>query len=151
MAEIGPGYMESMADDGVVGSTPALHSFSSVSGEVFAPTSNNSGFGPGNWQANLENPVLFTSAVGSASRQHTGLSKQILLEIGPRSALAGPLRQIFTHNSSSASYIPTLARRTDSIEGWLSALGHLHVRHFRLNLQRLMPTGDALSDLPPYP
>jgi acyl transferase domain-containing protein len=46
MADIGPDYLKSMTDAGIVGSTPTLPFFSSVSGEFFAPTSKSGGFGP---------------------------------------------------------------------------------------------------------
>ncbi|KAM4065795.1 acyl transferase domain-containing protein [Hirsutella rhossiliensis] len=124
MAEIGGEYYASMTDAGVVGNVHTLPFFSSVSGEFFAPAAK-SRFGPIYWQTNLERPVLFTLVVRSAIQQHVGPSKQVFLEVGPHAALAGPLRQILTHNSSSASYVSTLSRRIDSAESWLSALGQL--------------------------
>jgi acyl transferase domain-containing protein len=150
MAEIGAEYYASMTDAGVVGNAHTLPFFSSVSGEFFAPAAR-SRFGPKYWRTNLECPVLFTSAVSSAIKQHVGPSKQVFLEVGPHAALVGPLRQILSQNSSSASYISSLARRTDSGESWLSALGQLFAQHVSFNLQALMPAGNALSDMPPYP
>ncbi|KJZ78545.1 hypothetical protein HIM_01936 [Hirsutella minnesotensis 3608] len=150
MADIGARYYASMADAGVVGNVHTLPFFSSVSGEFFAPAAK-SRFGPKYWQTNLERPVLFTSAVRSAIQQHVGPSKQVFLEVGPHAALAGPLRQILTHSSSSASYVSTLSRRADSAESWLSALGQLFTQHVSFNLQALTPAGNTLSDLPPYP
>ncbi|EFQ92956.1 hypothetical protein PTT_09821 [Pyrenophora teres f. teres 0-1] len=150
MAEVGAEYRQNMTNAGVVGKVHTLPYFSSVSGEPFAPAGK-SRFGPRYWQTNLERPVLFTSAVSSAIKQHTGPSKQVFLEVGPHAALAGPLRQILTQHSSSASYVSTLARRNDSMESWLSALGQLFAHHVPFDLCALMPAGNALSDLPPYP
>lgn len=150
MVEIGSEYFASMADAGVVGKAHALPFFSSVSGELFAPGSK-SEFGPKYWQTNAECPVLFKSAVSAAAKHHVGPSKQIFLEVGPHAALAGPVRQILTQNSSSASYISTLTRRADSAESFLSALGQLFSQHVPFDLQTLMPAGKALSDLPTYP
>ncbi|KAI3094809.1 hypothetical protein CBS147333_9920 [Penicillium roqueforti] len=150
MAEIGTQYKASMTDAGVVGNVHTLPFFSSVSGQYFAPAAK-SRFGPKYWQTNLECPVLFTSAVRAAIKQHVGPSKQVFLEVGPHAALAGPMRQILTHSSSSAAYISSLTRRTDSAESWLSALGQLFAQHVPFNLQALMPTGKTLSDLPSYP
>ncbi|KAJ5259397.1 hypothetical protein N7478_012378 [Penicillium angulare] len=150
MVEVGSEYNANMTDAGIVGNVHSIPFFSSVSGEIFAPA-DKSRFGPKYWQTNLERPVLFTSAVSSAIKQHTGSSKQVFLEVGPHSAMAGPLRQILTHNSSKASYISTLARRTDSSESWLSALGQLFSQHVPFDLEKLMPTGHAISDLPSYP
>ncbi|CAG8888844.1 unnamed protein product [Penicillium egyptiacum] len=150
MAEIGAQYNVSMTDAGVVGNAHTIPFFSSISGQYLAPAAK-SRFGPKYWQTNLECPVLFTSAVSSTIKQHVGPSKQVFLEVGPHAAMAGPLRQILTQSSSSASYISTLTRRTDSAESWLSALGQLFAQHVSFNLQALMPTGNALSDLPPYP
>ncbi|KAL6890027.1 hypothetical protein GGI43DRAFT_425686 [Trichoderma evansii] len=150
MVEIGAEYFASMADAGVAGEANTVPFFSSVSGELFVPGSENK-FGPKYWQKNLESPVLFKSAVSAAVKHHAGPSKQVFLEVGPHAALAGPVRQILTHNSSSASYISTLTRRTDSAESWLSALGQLFSQHVSFDLHTLMPTGNALSDLPTYP
>ncbi|KAL4985505.1 acyl transferase domain-containing protein [Aspergillus falconensis] len=150
MAEIGTQYKASMTDAGVVGNVYILLFFSSVSSQYFAAAAK-SKFGPKYWQTNLECPVLFTSAVRAAIKQHVGPSKQVFLEVGPHAALAGPMRQILTHSSSSPAYISSLTRRTDSAESWLSALGQLFAQHVPFNLQALMPTGKALSDLPSYP
>lgn len=134
----------------IVGKVHTIPFYSSVTGEFFAPAAK-SRFGPRYWRTNLECPVLFTSAVDSVIEQHVGPSKQVFLEIGPHAVLAGgPLRQILSHNSSSASYISTLTRRTDSAGNWLSALGQLYVQHVPFDLEALMPTGKALSDLSPY-
>ncbi|KAG4443875.1 hypothetical protein IFR05_000641 [Cadophora sp. M221] len=149
MAEIGPEYEASMTAAGVVGKVHTIPFFSSVSGEFFAPAGK-SRFGPKYWRHNLQRPVLFNSAVNSAIMQQIGPSKQIFLEVGPHAALAGPLRQILTQNSSTGSYISTLSRRTDSAESWLSALGHLWSQHVSFNLHALMPAGKTLSDLPIY-
>lgn len=150
MEEVGADYRKNMTTAGVEGSAHTLPFFSSVSGEYFTPAAK-SRFGPRYWQMNLERPVLFNSAVSSSIKKHIGPSKQVFLEVGPHSALAGPLRQILTANSSSASYIPTLVRKANSTESWLSALGQLFAQHVPFDLQALMPTGNALSDLPAYP
>ncbi|KAL4973127.1 thiolase-like protein [Aspergillus desertorum] len=73
MAEIGSQYKASMTDAGVVGNVHTLPFFSSVSGQYFAPAAK-SRFGPKYWQTNLECPVLFTSAVRAAIKQHVGPS-----------------------------------------------------------------------------
>ncbi|KAF3480038.1 uncharacterized protein GIQ15_07014 [Arthroderma uncinatum] len=150
MEEIGAKYHAAMTNAGVVGKVHTVPFFSSVEGELLVPAAS-SRFGPKYWQTNLECSVLFTSAVSSAIERHAGPSTQVFLEVGPHAALAGPLRQIITHKSSSASYISTLTRRNDSAENWLSALGQLFVHHVPFNLQDLMPAGNTLSDLPPYP
>jgi acyl transferase domain-containing protein len=149
MVEIGAEYHASMTAAGIVGKVHTIPFYSSVSGELFTPAAK-SRFGPRYWRTNLECPVLFTSAVSSVIEQHVGPSKQVFLEIGPHAVLAGPLRQILSHKSSSASYISTLTRRTDNAENWLSALGQLFVQHVPFDLEALMPTGRALSNLPPY-
>ncbi|PYH37625.1 type I polyketide synthase [Aspergillus neoniger CBS 115656] len=150
MAEIGTQYKVSMTDAGVVGNVHTLPFFSSVSGQYLVPIAKDR-FGPEYWQTNLERPVLFTSAVRAAIKQHVGPSKQVFLEVGPHAALAGPMRQILNHSSSSAAYISSLTRGTDCAESWLSALGQLFVQHVPFNLQALMPSGKPLSDLPSYP
>src|SRR6266516_2892413 len=63
---------------------------------------------PSYWRQNLENPVLFNSAVNTILKDRP--ANKLFLEIGPHSALAGPLRQISKGSGIQASYVPTLVR-----------------------------------------
>lgn len=71
--------------------------------------------GPDHWVKNLAQPVLFSAALESicASDSH-GTNVDFLLEIGPHSALAGPIRQILSTSSlekHDISYYSCLTRR----------------------------------------
>ncbi|KAK6852913.1 hypothetical protein PG995_011464 [Apiospora arundinis] len=73
----------------------------------------------------------------------------ILLEIGPHSALAGPLRQICKEQNVSPSYISTLSRGKNDTSVFLESLGQLYCSGFPLKYPRTTHT-KVLSDLPPY-
>lgn len=62
--------------------------FSSVTGKLIPAASE---IQTAYWCQNMENPVLFHSAVTSMLQNHPC---DILVEIGPHSAMAGPIRQI---------------------------------------------------------
>ncbi|KAJ5752415.1 hypothetical protein N7520_009332 [Penicillium odoratum] len=148
MLAFGDAYHKSMIDSGVLGQAPVIPFFSSVTGGRLASTKINP-LGPHYWQANLERPVLFRDAVTSII-QSDDVFNPIFLELGPHSALAGPLRQILTQEMSSASYIPSLIRRQNSTENLLQAIGKLYTLHIPVNLRSLIPGGSAVSDLPAY-
>ncbi|TEA20888.1 Highly reducing polyketide synthase gloL [Colletotrichum sidae] len=85
-------------------SPPKIAFYSSVSP---AKLDRGSEFGPEYWQRNLESPVLFRQAVTSLLQTS---SAALHLEVGPHSALAGPLKQIYTENAISPPYLSALKR-----------------------------------------
>ncbi|KAF4884019.1 Highly reducing polyketide synthase FUM1 [Colletotrichum fructicola] len=108
------------------------------------------------WRSNLESPVLFDAAVTSLVSEHQSKSsgKLMFLEIGPHSAMAGPLRQILTKVSLELSYATCLVRSMDSTESLLTALGQLWQQGVSVDFNRLTnPNGNArvVTDLPTYP
>ncbi|KAJ3962935.1 hypothetical protein N0V92_000371 [Colletotrichum tropicale] len=108
------------------------------------------------WRSNLESPVLFDAAVTSLVSQHQSKSsnKLMFLEVGPHSAMAGPLRQILTKVSLELSYASCLVRSRDSTESFLTALGQIWQQGVSVDFNRLTnPTGTArvVTDLPTYP
>lgn len=119
--------------------------FSSVTGSLV-----DFGLGPKYWQQNMESPVLFKMAVSSILR-HEIAESATFLEVGPHSALAGPLRQLLNHEGSKPSYVATMIRNRDCVEPFLSAIGSLWSLQFPVGLKALTPSGLCLSDLPPYP
>ena len=121
--------------------------FSSVTGKLFEPGQT---LDLKYWQQNLESPVLFNSAVTCLLRHPLG-QNPIFVEIGPHSALGGPLRQIFAHNSSTAQYATLMLRQQSCIDSLLSAIGKLWTLNIAMNLRVLAPTGRFLPGLPPYP
>ncbi|KAF4958443.1 hypothetical protein FGADI_2365 [Fusarium gaditjirri] len=115
------------------------------------------------WSANLTSPVLFNQAMQTAL-ECKDLAIDTLIEIGPHSALSGPIRQIKAHLSADkVQYIPTLIRGARCAEKVLKLAGELFPRDYPVDLSRitaieeLSPSGKVTSrrghlivDLPPY-
>jgi acyl transferase domain-containing protein len=104
------------------------------------------------WRRNLESPVKFFPAVKAmiASQQS---QDQLYLEIGPHSALSGPLRQIFktTPAKGRLTYLSTTTRGKDGLECILRMCGQLYLQAVDLRLEKLTPGAETLTDLPAYP
>ncbi|KAF5025548.1 hypothetical protein F66182_2356 [Fusarium sp. NRRL 66182] len=148
MAEFGQDYYRNMLGK-VSGNTPSKPFFSSVTGALLHPSKDNRELGPGYWQKNLESSVLFRGAV-SGILQDSTISNPVFLEIGPHSALSGPLRQILVRESSTAPYISSLTRKQNSAENLLSAIGKLYLLHVEPDFKALLK-GDCVPNLPCYP
>lgn len=101
------------------------------------------------WVQNLVSPVLFFSAVRAVTDTIT--SPKAFLEIGPHSALAGPVRQIIRVKAKEAHYIPTLVRNEDAMVALLKTAGELWISNVDLDFESINPPGDLLTDLPTYP
>ncbi|KAJ5124866.1 Acyl transferase/acyl hydrolase/lysophospholipase [Penicillium bovifimosum] len=101
------------------------------------------------WRQNLESPVLFTEAIQSIPAS----GSPIFIEIGPHSALAAPLRQIFrTLAVKSPVYIPTLFRYDEDVQSQLlKTAGQVFASGAAVNLSKIIEPGKPLTDLPPYP
>ncbi|KAH7371058.1 hypothetical protein BKA66DRAFT_498750 [Pyrenochaeta sp. MPI-SDFR-AT-0127] len=149
MVALGTDYYQAMVRSGVVGKVPKIPFFSSVTGTLLANTKSGQ-LGPKYWQANLERPVLFKSAL-TALLQSELINDEVFLELGPHSALAGPLRQILTSESSKAAYVPSLVRRQNSVENLLQVIGKLYTLNVSVDFKELMVNGSCVTDLPIYP
>ncbi|PLB37997.1 ketoacyl-synt-domain-containing protein [Aspergillus candidus] len=104
------------------------------------------------WRQNLDSPVLFSTAIQTilddAPEPH------IFLEIGPHSALSGPLRQILAShkNGTECVYVPSLRRHEDLVKAILDTAGTLHIQGIdRIDFEAINGPGSLLGDLPPYP
>ncbi|KAI0593381.1 hypothetical protein F4775DRAFT_607795 [Biscogniauxia sp. FL1348] len=151
MAEVGGEYYNSLRSAGVTGRPAQKLFFSSVIGKLLEDDAEEDPkLGPKYWQTNFESPVLFKSAVTDLL-SHPDIKNPVFLEIGPHAALAGPLRQIMARENKPAPHVPTLARRANGVESFLSALGRLFTLHVEVNFKALMPTGTTMPDLPRYP
>ncbi|KAI0843956.1 hypothetical protein F5Y00DRAFT_256398 [Daldinia vernicosa] len=129
------------------------------------------------WRANLESPVRFSDAVSNLIRQNADCALdhdpiKVLVEIGPHSALKGPLEQILkSMNQTQIAYAgSTLKRGEDSRKSILQPVGALYCLNARTNLVAVNAVdnddgrlyGDELNDkydlihgctavdLPPY-
>ena len=100
------------------------------------------------WQTNLTSPVRFYSALQKLLHQ---VPNNVLIEIGPHSTLAGPIRQICSEAEMDGIYIPTMSRGKDRSETLLAALGQLYQQGVSFNFELLTVGGQMLTDLPLYP
>ena len=146
MAEIGERY-HSLLESNIHEKAPRKLFFSSVTGGLWDKSTT---LGRKYWQQNMELPVLFREAFSNILQHPIG-QNPVFVEIGPHSALAGPIRQVLAYESSRAPYISTLVRNENCVESLLSAVGKLYTLQVPIDLKALVPTGSCLSDLPPYP
>ncbi|KAI1181966.1 hypothetical protein F5B17DRAFT_450613 [Nemania serpens] len=108
---------------------------SSVTGELklnFKP-------GPDYWRQNLESPVKFTQAM-TRMTELEGLGINHIIEIGPHSALAGPIRQLRDKlgvSSRDLEYTATLSRGENSVTRLLDLAGALFIKGYPLDLARV--------------
>ncbi|CAI4212777.1 unnamed protein product [Parascedosporium putredinis] len=113
------------------------------------------------WVNNLTQPVKFSQALTDMCTPATGRKEiDILIEIGPHSALEGPVKQILkaiTCTTKKPTYLSTLVRNKDAVETTLNLAGSLFVRGSMLAFQGVnFPNGSAkplrpLKDMPRYP
>ncbi|KAJ5578021.1 uncharacterized protein N7459_006985 [Penicillium hispanicum] len=101
------------------------------------------------WRRNLESPVLFSSAVQNLLNDRKAQAT-LFVEIGSHSTLAGPLRQIVSHQSVQSHYIPTLLKNTNQVHCVLKAVGELYSQGCHVEFAAIHP-GKILTDLPLYP
>lgn len=103
------------------------------------------------WQSSYDNPVLFNTAIQKLILSRSvNAAPLMLVEIGPHSALAGPIRQIIKECQRDVSYIPTLVRGEDATHNLLSAAGKLYLKGIELDFQAINRGGQVLADLPSY-
>ena len=137
-----------------VQSTVEFHS--SLKGARVAPSTLTTTY----WVKNLTSPVLFQQAIQSlcgTSGDLTERNVDIIIEIGPHSALQGPMRQILQSVEGSSRTIqsmPSLIRNEDSVSAMLSLSAHLFMSGCRMQLGNVnFPKGETpkiLTDLPTY-
>jgi acyl transferase domain-containing protein len=125
---------------------PVVPFYSSVIGKILKSPSDLSA---SYWVQNLVSPVLFYSAVNHIIS--TLPSPKTFLEVGPHSALAGPIRQALRNNDPNVDYVPTLVRNNSGVVDILHTVGHLWLRNIDIGFNHIVPTGKFLTDLPSYP
>ncbi|KAL6808135.1 hypothetical protein V8C40DRAFT_278958 [Trichoderma camerunense] len=106
-------------------------------------------FLPSSWRANLESPVLFHSGAVAIPNDDR-LSGCPYLEIGPHSALAGPLRQIYKEKGVTKAYVSALARGEHSTKSTLKAVGQLYTVGADIDFGAMNEHGVTLPNLPGY-
>ena len=144
MHAYGGPYEESIQEV-VSANSPNIPFFSTVTGEIIdKPKTFNAAY----WRRHLQNPVLFDTAIKKIIK--ADFQNPVFLEIGPHSALAGPLRQIFQAENVSLTYFPTLQRGKDDTESMYTAVGSLWRNNVDVDFKVLNPVGSVLTDLPSY-
>ncbi|KAJ5728671.1 uncharacterized protein N7483_003179 [Penicillium malachiteum] len=136
-------------------STATATFFSSVTGHIAEP----SNLGAAYWVQNLTSPVLFANALSKMCVDEDS-RPNLLMEIGPHSALKGPILDTLKVLSSVASkigYAPTVVRNTDPAQSVLDAAGAVFVRGGTIDINTINfpisggATRAFLRDLPRYP
>ncbi|KAK5653765.1 hypothetical protein OQA88_7922 [Cercophora sp. LCS_1] len=117
-------------------------------------------FGPAYWVSNLVSQVKFSAAAQlvaeHASAAYT-TANNVVIEVGPHAALAGPLRQSLSNFrlSSGASfkyeYIPCLVRNESAVRTVLALAGKVFESGALLQFNGVSPRGKVISGLPKYP
>ncbi|KAE9375121.1 BcPKS8, polyketide synthase [Stipitochalara longipes BDJ] len=112
---------------------------------------------PSYWVDNLTQSVRFSEAVSSMCRPIDGYKTGVshIVEIGPHSALAGPVKQILKAcERTEIAYLSPLTRKRDAVETALDMASALFVKGVNLNLDSINLTRqqpELLIDMPRYP
>ena len=123
--------------------------------------------GPSYWVTNMLSPVEFSDSLRSLclgvsdEQRERGLKSavDILIELGPHSALAGPIKQILqadpTLRTSSVRYFSALTRNKNAVETSLQLASQLFKSGYPIDFNAINnPNGElghsTLVDLPPY-
>lgn len=137
---------------------PTCHMISSVTGSPVMESRPDIAY----WTANLVSPVLFSQAIQKLMTMN--LSVDTFIEIGPHSALSGPIREICKEsNFTQAHYLPTLKRDQHDGDQLLKVAGSLWARNAPINIDCVTKLeyvsesgtigyteGSTLVDLPTY-
>jgi acyl transferase domain-containing protein len=116
------------------------------------------------WSANLVSPVLFNQAVQTIAKSQRFADVALFVEIGPHSAMAGPIRQIKAQcQLPNLNDLPSLIRNADSVASLLKLAGELLLRDYDVDMVRVSAieesspsnkirhkSGSFLPDLPTY-
>ena len=118
-------------------------------------------FGPAYWVQNLVSKVRFSEAFETLYHVQNAQSSADLtcafIEVGPHSALSGPVHQMLASSSSKNYYIPTLVRDKDSVSCILDTVRRVFELGHSVKLEsiRTLSISDqpysVLHNLPPYP
>ncbi|RYP49852.1 hypothetical protein DL768_004507 [Monosporascus sp. mg162] len=162
MKEAAARYLEYLRDEkqATTSSLPKVAMFLTV--ETMQLTSPEKDISDSYWADNLKNPVLFHQGVELMLREIPNIN--LLVEVGPHPALAGPLRQTFEAiNKQSIVYQPTLKRGELSGNQLLRLAGNIWARDGPIDVRAVTGIesmagdgtidtneGTFLVDLPPY-
>ncbi|RMD41928.1 hypothetical protein DV735_g3244, partial [Chaetothyriales sp. CBS 134920] len=128
--------------------------YSSLLGEKLAP---NGTLGPSYWVDNLTKPVLFADSFKLLVED---AKPDVVVEIGPHSALEGPIKQIIKsingQPASKVRYLPSLVRNQQATASALKLAGGLFVLGQPINFAAVNQTSahshkpNLITDFAPY-
>ena len=110
------------------------------------------------WVQNLLSPVRFSEAIEKVLSSEVG-RPNIIVEVGPHSALAGPLKQLFFElpPDHRPLYLSSLERKRSDVEAMLVLVSNLFIQNVSIDIAKVnFPSGGAkantqvLTDLPTY-
>ncbi|KAK3343540.1 putative polyketide synthase, partial [Lasiosphaeria hispida] len=119
--------------------------------------------GPEHWVQNMTQPVLFAQSFHNMVAPDAQTQQvDVVVEVGPHSALAGPIRQSLTGASAlqklAVGYASCLERGADAVRTVQALAGFLVVRGYPVSTARANSPGGAkhtepkaLGSLPSYP
>lgn len=130
-----------------------------VSSVTGLPTS--AELGTSYWVDNLVSPVRFSDAIDSIARLHhkRGAGHAIFVEIGPHSAMAGPVRQCLSSPDVPKlgyDYLSVLQRKVDAVSSALTLAGRVFEGGVKLNFNEVSALAPGFHtalvepNLPPY-
>ncbi|KAL6900124.1 polyketide synthase [Trichoderma evansii] len=115
--------------------SPNVEFYSSLFGKKIESTSL---LDPSYWVENLTKPVLFSPAF---KELYLGTEPDIVIEVGPHSALEGPIKQILKTISPQVAlgvkYLPSLVRNQHATSSILNCAGSLFVKGYPINLRKI--------------
>lgn len=163
MKYVAQSYLEALGN--ILNRNPReVEFYSSVTGEWIETSK----LGAKYWVANLVSPVQFSKSLqnlclGTGSQRRKRRSAKVvvdvLIEIGPHSALSGPIKQNLQANNTLSSaeieYLSILVRNQNAVQTSLAVAGRLFRKGVAVDLHAVnFPSGPGshkvLVDLPPY-
>ncbi|KAK6211719.1 polyketide synthase [Colletotrichum tabaci] len=148
MALVEEDYLDSISDM-KIGPGSDVRFYSSVTGK----RASGHDLGPGYWVANMLGRVRFASSLKQLCRA----GADILVEVGPHSALAGPVKQIIQSDdalkASNIKYASALTRKYDAAQTVLAMAAKLLAEGVPVDLSAVNGAGgreNVVVDLPPY-
>ncbi|KAL2062583.1 hypothetical protein VTL71DRAFT_5655 [Oculimacula yallundae] len=146
MKSVAAKYLEYLMDVCLTPCDPKIPFFSSVNCSIITLGAE---LGPAYWVENLVSPVKFSTAMQSLLVAI--MSPKVFLEVGPHSALAGPIRQTLQSVKSNDHYISVQARGSNSYKDFLKSIGEMWLLKYPVDLKKLTLGGTFLPGLPLYP
>lgn len=146
MKDVEEDYLKRLKNPGLKTKQLTTAFVSSVTGKKIISAES---LGESYWCRNLTSPVLFNTAVTQLLKSNIA-PDPVFLEVGPHSALSGPLREIAMQSvGKPIQYASSIVRKQESQEGILRAAGQLFLFNVNIDLSPLC-SGAVVHDLPPY-